>query len=126
MLRTRLLWADPSGMSHANPADKRRHLRHPLTGELSGSLVSKQSGSVIPCVAVDVSINGLRVILTLDLEPGSDLILRLNGKEVPLTVVWSMKEATRKGYFSCGLMSKSPHDNLEILFMESGMIAPGG
>ncbi len=101
---------------------KRRQMRHPLTGDLTGSVVSIRSGSQIPCVAVDVSIGGLCVILSLDLLPGTELLLKLPNAEARLDVIWCRKELSRKGYFCCGLMAPDPNVNLVQMFNFSGLM----
>ncbi len=103
----------------------RRHLRHPLTGDLTGSLISAATGSKIPCIAVDVSQSGMKIVLTLDLDVGTKLFLRLaNQREVRLEVVWCRKEPTRKGYFACGLRRTEDTTDLEKIFTEAGWFEP--
>ena len=102
--------------------EQRRQIRRPLTGDLTGALVAAASGSTIPCVAVDVSKGGLRIVLALDLAPGTELRLRIDAREVPLAVVWCGKEPTKKGYFSCGLKALDPEADLERLFTRVGWI----
>jgi hypothetical protein len=103
-------------MSDPSDANQRRHFRHPLTGDLTGRIVAAASGSVIPCMAVDVSRGGMRIVLTLDLAPGYQLLLKMHGLAVPLVVVWCKKEPARKGYFGCGLKSLDEAVDLEALF----------
>ena len=102
--------------------EKRRQIRRPLTGDLTGALVATRSGSVVPCVAVDVSRGGLRIVLSLDLTPSTPLALRLDGREVPLAVVWCAKEPAKKGYFACGLKCLDASIDLERLFTRVGWL----
>jgi hypothetical protein len=104
-----------------NPTDagQRRHLRHPLTGDLTGRIVGKASGSVIPCMAVDVSKGGMRIVLTLDLPPGYELQLSMSGRIIPLVVVWCRKDPERKGRMACGLKCLDDSADLELLFLGS-------
>lgn len=104
-------------MGAPDHSDKRRQLRHPLDSDLTGQMISVASGSAIPCVAVDVSVSGLKIVLTLDLMPGTELQLKLNGRIVPLIVMWCTKETTKRGYFACGLAARSPEDNLETILL---------
>ena len=105
----------------AEDDEQRKHLRHPLTGDLTGSMISAATGSKIPCIAVDVSASGMKIVLTLDLDLGTKLFLRLmNQREVPLEVVWCRKEPSRKGYFACGLRRVDEKTDLERVFTEAG------
>ena len=105
-----------------NPENKRRQIRHPLTGDLTGSVISARTGSLVPCVARDVSQSGLRIVIGLDLAEGTELILRLHGTEARLAVVWCRKEDSKKGYFSCGLLCNDPHIDLYELFTQDGWV----
>lgn len=111
---------DEGGRTLGEPdhSDKRKHLRHPLDSDLTGRMISAASGSTIPCIAVDVSTSGLKIVLTLDLAPGTELRLKMGGKEIELIVMWCSKEPTRKGYFACGLATKSPVDDLEKVLLQ--------
>lgn len=104
-------------MNDSDHSIRRSHVRHPLTGELTGRVVSKQSGSIIPCIAVNVSVTGLQVIMSIDPEPGASLELQIADRVIPLTVIWCMKEATKRGYFSVGLSTENQSDNLEEMFI---------
>lgn len=101
-------------------SEKRIAVRHPLTGDLTGSMLSVKSGSKIPCMAVDVSQTGMRIVLTLDLSAGTHLILKMNDLVIPLEVVWCEKESSRKGYFRCGLRRSNEAQDLERIFREIG------
>lgn len=104
-------------MSDSDHLNRRSAVRHPLTGELSGRLVSKDSGSTIPCIAVNVSATGLQVIMSLDPEPGVSLELQVAGHIIPLTVIWCTREPSKRGYFSVGLCTENQSDNLELMFI---------
>ena len=83
-------------------------------------MVSVKSGSKIPCIAVDVSQTGMRIILTLDLNVGTALVLKMNDLVIPLEVAWCRKEPTRKGYFACGLRRCNEAQDLERIFTDVG------
>lgn len=103
-------------------SDNRKHVRHPLTGDLGGSLVSA-GGSAVPCVAVDVSASGMRVVSGIDLENGARMTLNIGTRKIQLEVVWCVKDKERKGRFSSGLRRLVETDNLELAFVELGLIA---
>jgi hypothetical protein len=112
-------------MSSAPEDEKRMAVRHPLTGDLTGSMVSAKSGSTVPCIAVDVSQTGMRIVLALDLNVGAHLILKMNDLVIPLEVVWCRKEASRKGYFACGLKRRNEAQDLEKVFTDIGWMDSG-
>ena len=85
-------------------------------------MVSVKSGSKIPCIAVDVSQTGMRIVLTLDLSVGTALLLKINDLVVPLQVIWCEREASRKGYFRCGLERCNEAQDLERIFTEIGWV----
>jgi hypothetical protein len=103
--------------------NQRRHIRHPLTGDLTGAIIAAKSGSLVPCIATDVSKIGLRITLSLDFKIGTELILRLHGEEIRLSVIWCTKDpSTRKGYFACGLKALDEAVDLVDLFTRQGWL----
>jgi hypothetical protein len=104
-------------MTEDQHSEKRQQIRHPLTGDLTGSIISAKTGSLIPCIAVDVSKNGLRIVLHLDLCVGTELKLKLEHLETTLHVVWCKKEETKKGYFACGLKAADEGVDLAHAFL---------
>lgn len=105
--------------------DNRRHLRRPLMGDLSGRLLVAAGERAIPCLAVDVSVQGLRVLSREELVPGTAMLLAFEHHCLPLVVVWCQREGKRQGSYACGLMASAPACNLEQFFTDIGWLVDG-
>lgn len=103
------------------PKESRRHLRRPLMGDLTGRLFVAESGRSVPCLAVDVSAGGLRVLAREELPPGAALLLAIESCTLPLIVVWCQPDAKSRGSYACGLASSSNAD-LEKFFASIGWL----
>ncbi len=102
--------------------ESRRCLRRPLMGDLTGRLFVAESGRPIPCLAVDVSVGGLRVLAREELTPGAAMLLAIEGCTLPLVVVWCQPDAKSRKSYACGLASSSDTD-LEKFFISIGWLA---
>ena len=89
------------GLPLAN--ESRRYLRRPLMGDLTGRLFLAESGRPIPCLAVDVSVGGLRVLANEELTPGAPMLLAIESYTLSLTVVWCQADAKSHKAYACGL-----------------------
>lgn len=103
------------------PEEARNHVRRPLMGDLTGRLLIGWSGRPVPCLAVDVSVGGLRILAREELIPGTAMFLAFQEKNYPLVVVWSKPDGKGRGSHACGLMSASDA-NLEHLFVSIGWL----
>jgi hypothetical protein len=99
----------------------RRHIRRPLMGDLTGRLLVNSTGRLVPCLAVDVSDDGLRIMVSEELAPGVDMILALEGCNLPLVVVWCKPDARSRKSHECGLRSTG-NTNLERFFVSIGWL----
>ena len=103
------------------PKESRRYLRRPLMGDLTGRLFVAESGRPISCLAVDVSVGGLRVLAREELTPGAAMLLAIEGCTLPLAVVWCQPDAKSRKSYACGLASPSATD-LEKFFITFGWL----
>lgn len=107
------------------PKESRRYLRRPLMGDLTGRLFLAESGRPIPCLALDVSVGGLRVLAHEELIPGAPMLLAIESCTLPLAVVWCQPDAKSRKSYACGLASSDDTD-LEKFFISIRWLADYG
>ena len=91
------------GSPQENAVEKRYSVRRPLLGDLSGRLIYEATSRQIPCLAVDVSKGGLRILAREQLVPKTTLTLNFENQQVALVVVWCKPECNTTMSFACGL-----------------------
>ena len=98
--------------------EKRIHPRQKVLRFLPGKLYREDdlNGDQIPCRPLDVSAMGLGIFTEEELEEGDRLILRLQGEDVELIVVWMMESPGETVGFRYGLKAKQAGVNLEEIF----------
>ncbi len=104
--------------------EERRHARRPLMGDLTGSLLVASGRRPVPCLAVDLSNAGLRILAREELSPGVSMFLSIEGYNLPLVVVWCQPDTQSEGSYACGLASASDAD-LESFFRLVGWLDEG-
>ena len=102
--------------------DARRQMRRPLLGDLSGRLYAAEGCRPIPCLAVDASMSGLRVLAHEELSPGAQMYLEFESHNIPLVMIWCQKDGNRLGSFAYGLMTTRKTDDLIKLFTNLGWL----
>ena len=118
--RQKPFWGE-NGMGLPVLKEKRGNPRRPLMGDLTGRLLVGWSGRSLPCLAVDVSPGGLRVLLREQLPTGTSMFLSFDGSNVPLTIVWCQRDADSRESFAFGLLSVRGID-LERFFVSIGWL----
>lgn len=101
-------------------ADRRR-----LTGLLPGRLMITESKVELVCKPLDVSANGLGIVLNKEIEPGTDVDLVTKTGIVQLQVAWVQPDFGKQDMFRYGLVTKDPALNLEDLFIAAGCLRSG-
>ena len=96
--------------------------RRKPTGLMPGKLLVAGKERVLNCRPVDVSRNGLGVIMSDQIEPGTELILTYRNKEVHLQIAWSQQDFAKQDQFRYGLVTLDPRDDLEGVFIECGCL----
>ena len=98
------------------PENKRKYPRRAITLDLSKHLVGADKKTPIHCLGIDISRSGLRVVcfesFSTSLLPGWPVYLAVNGKAIPLEVVWVQTSSERQDVRRVGLMTKDPISNL--------------
>lgn len=101
-------------------ADRRR-----LTGLLPGRVVFETTKQEIICRPVDVSANGMGIVvqnLRKEIEPGTILLLVTPDGPTKLTVAWAQPDFGKQDLFRYGLVTVDPADNLEQMFIDTGCL----
>lgn len=101
-------------------ADRRR-----LTGLLPGKMVFESGRQEIICRPVDVSANGMGIVvqnLRKEIEPGTVLLLMTKDGALRLSVAWGQPDFGKQDLFRYGLVTMDPADNLEQMFIDTGCL----
>ena len=99
--------------------------RRKLTGLLPGRLVFAASRAEVICRPVDVSSNGMGVVVgneKKEIEPGTELALVLKDGVIRLQVAWGQPDFGKQDMFRYGLVTMDPTGNVEALFIETGCL----
>jgi hypothetical protein len=99
--------------------------RRKLTGLLPGRMVFSATNGDVVCRPVDVSSNGMGIVVTnqkKEIEPGTELLLLLKDRPVRLQVAWGQPDFGKQDLFRYGLVTLDPQDNLEDLFVRTGCL----
>jgi hypothetical protein len=98
-------------------ADRKR-----LTGLLPGRLLLSATRAEIVCRPVDVSANGLGIVIDKEIDPGTELELHLKSGTVRLQVAWAQPDFGKQNMFRYGLVTLDPSQNLEAIFVDTGCL----
>ena len=96
--------------------------RRKLTGLLPGRLMLEQSNTELTCRPIDVSANGMGIVVSRELEPGTQVLLIMKERTIPLTIAWGSPDFGKQDMFRYGLITLNPADNLEEAFLASGCL----
>ena len=99
--------------------------RRQLTGLLPWRLVFAESQKDLQCKPVDVSINGMGIVVVdqkKQIEPGTEIHLMLKDGPVRLQVAWGHPDFGKQDLFRYGLVTLEPDQNLEALFIRTGCL----
>lgn len=103
--------------------EKRLSIRRKLTGLMPGRLIFDATKIDVDGKPVDVSANGMGIVISKEIDPGTAMTLVLKGgHEVPLTVAWGQPDFGKQDMFRYGLVTVNPADNLEDIFVEAGCL----
>ncbi len=103
--------------------ERRVQDRKEPTGLMPGKMMRIRQDRVISCRPMDVSKEGMGILVAEDLM--SDEILTLNlpdGRQVPFRIVWKREDFGKLDLFRYGLECMDPHTNVLEIFQRAGMI----
>ena len=109
-------------MGLARFKEQRLASRQQLTGLLPGRLRLANSTVDLVCKPVDVSANGIGIVINKEIEPGSTVDLVLKDRTVQLLVAWVQPDFGKQDMFRYGLVTLDPALNLKDLFLLSGCL----
>jgi hypothetical protein len=93
-----------------------------VTGSLPGKLIDYERHDAIRATAMDVSRNGLGIMVDRLLTPGQILTMVMSGKNLSFKVIHTYPHLTRVGHFICGLELQDGNENLESIFAANGCL----
>lgn len=111
-------------MSKLQLAFKERRLddRKQLTGLLPGKLRIVASQKLLSCRPVDVSINGMGILVSEQLDPETELILETVNGSIQMKIAWGQPDFGKKDLYRYGLVALDPKDNIQALFEVTGCL----
>lgn len=108
-------------MAKENPKEQRFFVRYRAVKPGFPGRLLDASGHEINARIVDVSRDGLGVLLTRSLPSGSLLAIEIGDRRVELSVVYCLPDLIHTGEFRAGLRRRGA-DNLESWFAQLGLI----
>lgn len=102
--------------------ERRLSLRRKLTGLLPGRITTEDTGVVVVGKPVDISPQGLGLVVAKEIEPGTVLILHAKEHPIRLQVAWGQPDFGKQDMFRYGLVTLDQSDNMEELFIETGCL----
>ena len=96
--------------------------RRKLTGLLPGRLIIEETKAELTCRPIDVSANGMGIVVSRELEPGTQILLIMKERTIPLTTAWGSPDFGKQDMFRYGLITLNPADNLEEAFLVTGCL----
>ncbi len=104
--------------------ERRFNPRKKLTGLLPGRLLRKETGEPLICKPVDVSDQGIGILIAEQLAIGYPLSLHFEGRSIDLEVAWGRPDFGKQDLFRFGLVLSDSHseENLEAIFLQSGCL----
>jgi hypothetical protein len=96
--------------------------RRRLTGLLPGRMVNAETGKDMAVKPVDISPNGLGIIIDSELEPGMEIHLKIKDRDIKFQVAWGQPDFGKNDRFRYGLVTLEPSDDIEKEFLESGCL----
>lgn len=102
--------------------EKRISERRKLTGLLPGKLVIAGTETTVSCRPVDVSRNGLGLLMAIDIPVGTSVVLHSLDGPIPMQVAWVQPDFGKQDMHRYGLMATHPDHNLEAIFVAAGCL----
>ena len=102
--------------------ERRLSNRHRLTGLLPGRLKRQSDGSDLACKPIDISRNGLGILIAKELKPGEELILEVRGNPIVIQVSWTQHDFGKDDQYRYGLVTVDPEQDVEHAFLEHGCL----
>lgn len=109
-------------MGLAKFKERRFSDRKRLTGLLPGRLLLTASKVDVNGRPVDVSPSGLGIVVSKELEAGTEISLILREQTIRLQVAWGQRDFGKQDMFRYGLVTLDPEINLEEIFVSSGCL----
>jgi hypothetical protein len=102
--------------------EKRFGVREQLTGLMPGKLSIPKSKKQLSAKPVDVSPNGLGLILDAQLTVGAKLNLTIGNRIIELEVVWVEADFSKRDLFRYGMTCKDSGVDLAQEFRDAGCL----
>jgi hypothetical protein len=74
------------------------------------------------CKLVDVSRNGMGIVMDREIDPGKQMVLLIPDQPIVLQVAWSQPDFGKQDKFRYGLVAVDPKFDLEDEFFKAGCL----
>jgi len=108
-------------MGAAAPKERRLGNRKKLTGLLPGRLQTSD-GRDVNCKPVDISPNGIGLVLNIEFDAGDHFNLVMKDKTIELEVAWVQPDFGKQDLFRYGLATIDQDIDLKKIFLEAGCL----
>ena len=102
--------------------ERRMSNRRRLTGLMPGRLILAAGRVDLLGKPVDVSANGMGIVIAKEIAPGTEILLIMPDRQVALTIAWGQPDFGKQDMFRYGLVTLDQGDNLEEIFVASGCL----
>lgn len=93
--------------------------------DFGGRLTLKASD--LPATVIDVSREGLGVLMTSPVRSGEVVELHCEGRKIPMAVIYCVNDLIHPGAYRCGLrQAQTSRENLIALFKAAGWLDEKG
>ncbi len=102
--------------------ERRTMNRRQLTGLLPGRMINIETGKDMAVKPIDISPNGLGIIIDLELKPGQEIHLSIKEGHIAFKVAWGQPDFGKSDRFRYGLVTINPDDDVEKEFLNAGCL----
>ena len=103
--------------------ERRLNPRKQLSGLLPGRIRFKGGAADLSCRPVDVSRNGLGILVPEELKEGTLLVMIMGDQEIELKIAWGQPDFGKQDIFRYGLTTTDPDLALDQIFEKAGCFA---
>jgi hypothetical protein len=101
--------------------ERRINDRLKLTGLMPGRMFLA-TGEELSCRPVDVSASGLGILISKEIDPGTQVTLVIKNEKIELLVAWVQRDFGKQDMFRYGLVTLDANKNMESIFKNCGCL----
>ena len=110
-------------MVQGHKIERRRHSRKRFSGLLPGPLyLETNRKKSLQCKPIDISKNGLGLLIAEEIPKDAILILVTKEQEIPFKIAWQRPDFGKEELIRYGLEIVDPELDIEEIFIKSGCL----